>query len=182
MSFPEDIDTRAMYMWQAISQHVDFRKRYVAVFGCGHGEMLWRTVIAGAEYVCGFDKSFEKQAEQIACIYNKAKIVETDLNVAVAHGNPYWLIEKRWDIALCLSSLDLLETPRKAIRWIADNFPIAVIEARYEPEPHNIGISSDAQMFSLLRASGFRVVYQIGQTHVKSQDAYRTIWKCHNER
>lgn len=174
----KDTNTRARQMWEVISQNVDFRKKYVIDLGCGHGEMLWRCVLAGAEYVVGCDKEQKPNARELAMIYPEIKLIETDLNVAVNHGTPYWLRERAWDIALCFSVLPYLDDPHRALKWMAKNFPEVLLEIQYEPEPYNICTRNDEQTFSVLRRAGFEVVYQIGQSYVESRDVYRTIWKC----
>lgn len=178
MNIPEDTNTRAMQLWHIISQHVDFRKRYVADLGCGHGEMLWRCLIAGAEHVCGFDKEMKPNAVQQAAIYSQIMMVDTDLSEAINHGMPYWLRENTWGVALCLSVLPYLDNHTLALKWMARHFPVTVLEVQYEPEPYNIGIANDEQMFTLLRQSGFKNVHQIGRTYIRSRNAHRTVWKC----
>jgi hypothetical protein len=178
MSLPEDINTRAMNMWRAISQNVNFRKKNVADLGCGHGEMLWRSLLAGADFVCGFDIQPKPNALMLAEIYSQIRVVQTDLNVSIGHGTPYWLKERKWDIAMCFSVLPYLDNPIGALEWIAKNFPVALIEVQYVPEPNNIGVFSDNGMFSTLRDTGFEVISKIGSTHVGIRDMDRTIWKC----
>lgn len=166
MSFPQDVDTRTSQMWSAISQNVDFRKKSVVDLGCRHGEMLWRSLIAGADTVCGLDFELKDYAKNLAVIYDGISVIEANLEEDIAHGTPYWLTERKWDIALCLSILSRFSHPGKALKWAAKNFPVAVIGS---------GFLSSQRMFSLLRSSGFKIVYQIGK--IEGGSPY-TIWKC----
>lgn len=169
-----------MHMWRAISQHVDFRKKHVVDLGCGHGEMLWRAWMAGAEYVCGIDKEMKPNALQLARTYPNIKFIERDLSGDTDGTGrvPYWMRDTTWDIAMCFSVLPYLDNYRRALKWLARSFPVVVLEVQYEPEPNNIGIANDSQMFTLLRESGFNIISQIGRTHVGIREAYRTIWKA----
>lgn len=169
MVFHEDVDTRSTQLWDIVSRNVDFRKKTVAVLGCGYGGMLWRSLIAGADFVCGFDIEIRDYAKNLAVIYNKIKVVETDLDKDITHGTPYWLNEREWDIVLCLSTISRLEKPKEALKWMAKNFPVAIVGS---------GFYGIQRMFSLLRSSGFRIVYQIGKL---DNDAPYAIWKCQNE-
>ena len=60
MQIPTDTNTRAESMWRIISQRVDFRQKSVVDLGCGHGEMLWRCYLAGAEEVRGIEREWKK--------------------------------------------------------------------------------------------------------------------------
>ena len=91
----QDVDIRAPEIWHIVSQNVDFRKKTVADLGCGHGEMLWRALLAGADLVYGFDTEIRDYAKDLAIIYPAIKVIEIDLNATVEHGSPYWLKEEK---------------------------------------------------------------------------------------
>lgn len=175
MNIPQDVNTRAEDMWRIISQKVDFRKKSVIDLGCGHGEMLWRAYVAGAEKVYGIDKRSASWDD----LHDAKRIFisSADINDMISGD---WFIEphKNCNIAFCFSVIPYLDKPLDALHWMADNFELCLLEIQYDPEPYNIGPKDDAEMFSLLRNNGFDIVMNIGRTRVEIRDTYRTIWAC----
>lgn len=160
-----DVNKRAVDMWKIISQEIDFRKKFVIDLGCGYGEFLWRAEIAGASVVVGVDKE------------NKTgvPILNFDLNDPKRVG-----FFNSFDIAFCFSVLPYLDDISETLWWLTDTFPLCLIEAQYEPEPYNIGVSNDADMKRLLLLH-FNKVKPIGHTIVQIKERgypRRTIWRC----
>jgi len=176
MKIPEDYNTRAEAMWRIISQRVDFRKKLVCDYGCGHGEMLWRVYIAGADMIWGCDKMYDDNvAEWELHNANTIFIRGGDILDKIV---PF----KKPDIAICFSVLPYLDEPLQFIQWMAETFPICLIEAQYEPEPYNIGVSNDEEMFRLLRDNGFEIAIPLGKTYIEIRDTYRSIFYCTREK
>lgn len=180
MNIPPDVNTRAEAMWRIISQQVNFRKKSVIDLGCGHGEMLWRAYVAGAREVQGIDKDWSK----ISWVGDR---LEGDggtnviANVDASLENLNTAINESWfgyDIAMCFSVLPYLDDIPATLQWMASHFELCLIEAQYEPEPYNIGVKSDEEMFSFLRDNGFEIVVNLGKTYVEIRETHRTIWAC----
>lgn len=172
MKIPEDTNTRAEAMWRIISQRIDFRGKRVIDLGCGYGEMLWRVWIAGAEKVLGVDEENKLgKLFHADCLSFLCEDINTDKDAVL-------LIASDYDIALCFSVLPYLDDIPATLKWMSDNFPLCIIEAQYEPEPYNIGVPSDDQMYVLLRENGFKCATWLGQTHVEDRDTHRSIWAC----
>ena len=172
MNIPEDINTRAEAMWRIISQKIDFRGKRVIDLGCGGGEMLWRAYVAGAKKVLGVDK--ENKLDKLFHADFLSFLCE-DINT---DKDAVLLIASDYDIALCFSVLPYLGDIPATFKWMSDNFPLCLIEAQYEPEPYNVGVSEDSEMYSLLRNNGFKCATWLGQTYVEDRDTHRSIWAC----
>lgn len=183
MKIPPDVNTRAEEMWRIISQEVDFRKKRVIDLGCGHGEMLWRAYVAGAEIVVGVDKNIEKD--------NLAQYPSSPMMMAELVDTPVWKCKAdinmllntpssdcNYDIGFSFSVLPYLGNFNYAIQWMASAFKVSIIEAQYAPEPHNVGVASDRGMTQLLVNNGFKEVKPLGKTYVDIRETYRTIFEC----
>lgn len=185
MNIPPDVNTRAEDMWRIISQKVDFRNKNVLDIGCGHGEMLWRAFVSGADYVEGIDINVVQLKEFHPVSYRTnfdIRVSKKDINEIVLiydkSGHTLeWLND--FDIAFCFSVLPYLANIQLTLKWMSHNFPLCLIEAQYIPEPYNIGVEDDYAMHSLL-LEHFKYVQLLGKTYVKIRDTYRTIWSCSN--
>ena len=160
-----DVNKRAADMWTIISRRVNFRNKFVIDLGCGYGEFLWRAEIAGAKVVVGVDKE------------NKtgAPILNFDLNDPKRAG-----FFNSFDIAFCFSVLPYLDDIPGTLQWMAETFPVCLIEAQYEPEPYNIAVPDDERMMQLL-LKHFKMAYPLGFTTVQIEERgfpKRTIWRC----
>lgn len=195
MNIPEDTNTRAEDMWRVISQKVDFRGKRVIDLGCGTGDFLWRAGVAGAHWVHGIDEDLSQLEGRItygsSCRAELADdppaslrtysvtYTEHDINQFVEHDWVQFATCKNYfDIAMCFSVLPYLDNIPATLKWMSDNFPLCLIEAQYEPEPYNIGVPSDDQMYVLLRDNGFKCATWLGQTYVEDRDTHRSIWAC----
>lgn len=178
MNIPKDYNTRAEAMWRIIGQRVDFRQKNVIDLGCGHGEMLWRSYVAGAKTVCGIDKNFPDWL--LGGIPRGFNFLQIDLDVSSRIDAEGFRLEA--DIGICFSVLPYLDDFKYFIQWMAETFPICLIEAQYEPEPYNIGVSNDEEMYNLLRENGFEIAIPLGKTYVQIRDTYRTIFYCTREK
>jgi hypothetical protein len=183
MEIPLDINTRAEAMWRIISQQVNFKKKSVIDLGCGHGEMLWRAYVAGAETVWGVDgkKGLLKRLGRVYTDYTKKHIQASPLDLN-NHDDLYLISHQDINIAMCFSVLPYLDDIPATLQWMADNFELCLIEAQYEPEPYNIGVKNDEEMFSFLRDNGFEIAVNLGKTYVEIRDTHRTIWACSAKR
>lgn len=173
MKIPEDKNTRAEVMWQAISRNVDFRNKKVIDLGCGTGDFLWRAYVAGAREVLGIDIEYSK--------IEHLKDWKKPINISFQIDDLNKAVGENWfggNIAICFSVLPYLDDIPATIQWMADNFNLSLIEAQYDPEPHNVGIVSDRGMAQLLLNNGFNDVEPIGKSYVDYRDQWRTIWKC----
>lgn len=174
MKIPEDKNTRAEEMWRPISQNVDFRNKNVVDLGCGHGDMLWRVYIAGANMVTGLDEeSLAKTNYDGINIYFHQGDIEAIIKDAKKDLN---ILNN--DIAMCFSVLPYLDDIPATIKWMAENFDLSLIEAQYDSEPFNVGVVSDRGMAQLLLNNGFSDVEPIGKSYVDYRKVYRTIWRC----
>lgn len=164
----DGINGRADEMWRYISRRVDFRDKYVLDIGCGYGDFLWRSIIAGANHVFGFDldKKFDTDCTDIIFIEGDANTLQ---------GNYKFLPEP--DIVICFDLLPYLTNPVELLKWMS-KFQESLIEFPYIPEPHNIGIDSDdgAQRMLEWYWSG---VEKLGSTHIESRNVDRAIWNCY---
>lgn len=185
---PEDHNTRAKEMWRIISQEVDFRHKRVVDLGCGTGDFLWRAYEAGADQVVGIDKS-----EKIGVLPQEyTRMLKPNIKRFGAIGvcawdlNDFFAITPKdnknpiYDIAMCFSVIPYLDDPRAFMNWMANSFPISLIEVQYTKEPYNIGKANDSQMAQLLIDCGFNTTTPIGSTYVAipSRNTWRTIWRC----
>ncbi len=180
MNIPPDQNTRAEAMWRVISQRVDFRNKRVIDLGCGTGDFLWRAYVSGAKTTHGVDidpaicKLESVWLQDEGCLVEVPNI-KIDINSWVKQEDRKW----SYDIAFCFSVLPYLDDIPATLQWMADTFPLCLIEAQYYPEPYHIKkINSDRGMVQLLVNNGFTNAEPIGKTYVEIRDLYRTIWMC----
>lgn len=179
MKIPDDFNTRAEAMWRIISQRVDFRQKNVIDLGCGHGEMLWRSYVAGAKLTIGTEHPDGFWDRELPFIDGAIHFSPIELNNIVSGETT---LRINFDIAICFSVLPYLDKPLEFIQWMAETFPICLIEAQYEPEPYNIGVSNDDEMFRLLRDNGFEIAIPLGKTYIEIRDTWRSIFYCTREK
>jgi 2-polyprenyl-3-methyl-5-hydroxy-6-metoxy-1,4-benzoquinol methylase len=178
MKIPPDTNTRADAMWRIISQAIDFRGKNVIDLGCGHGEMLWRANVAGAERVYGIDINIQKIADAYGIKIADSSIgtavtgtfissiAQQDLNEVVRRGTPPRA--EGIDIVFCFSVLPYLENISGMLQMLSKYFSLYSLP----------NVTSDTGMAQLLLNNGFKDVQPLGKTYVKSRDLFRTIWRC----
>lgn len=188
MKIPPDQNTRAEAVWRIISQNVDFRNKRVIDLGCGTGDFLWRPIIAGARQVRGFDIDLSKNQYCHEEIRTTSEIVYT---TAIQNINSWVLRNEKFDgsetkeIAFCFSVLPYLDDVPATLKWMANNFPLCLIECQYADDgPGLPNIGGDRGMMQYLLNNGFNRAVALGKTMVKDRfypngkQVYRTIWKC----
>jgi len=173
IELPPAHNKRADEMWDIIeSSGVEFENKSVIDLGCGHGDMLWRVWRAGSEIALGIDSSdkFRGRASEVNNLifapYNIEKfIVEASTQT--------------YDISMCLSVLPYIEKPSTVLRWMCDHSSVTLLEVQYAGDgPGFSHIQNDAHMYEWLHRIGWQRIDDIGRTHTRIRDAWRTIWKC----
>ena len=182
MIIPPDQNKRAELMWRAISREVDFRRKKVIDLGCGTGDFLWRTWIAGARFTWGIERNYAviKPFFEDTLDEEGKRPYSSQITIGIQDLNTMrgeLIVD--YDIAMCFSVLPYLDDPAKTVQWMSDMFPLCIIEAQYEPEPYCMKrIGSDTGMTQFLLDNGFHKVRPIGKTYIDIRDTWRTIWLC----
>lgn len=170
---------RAPLMWAIIAPCVDVAGRTVVDLGCGYGDLLLRTAVAGAREVLGVEGDpriamITHERIRQAGYGDRVLVTEEDLD-AWAAGFP-----ARWDVGFCCSVLPYLREPRGFLRAMAAACTVGVVECQYAGDgPGPDFLRSDDDMRALLAAAGWTTIRAIGKTHVTAgRDCWRTIWRC----
>jgi hypothetical protein len=161
-------NTRAQEMWQHIIKVVEFRNKTVLDAGCGYGDFVWRSHVAGAKMVLAMDmcQKFEVNNERIVFLQ------EDVLKLPQMGVEP--------DLVICFSVLPYLYSEyNRLLDWMAQR-PESLLEFQYKPEPFNIGIRNDKEALDML-LSKWRSVTNLGKSRVVSRDTFRTIWHLKQE-
>lgn len=182
MKHSDDINTRAIAMWSVISRFVDFRGKSVFDLGCGGGDFIWRSHVAGAYKVTGIDyysmatKSVEVRVQHTKHGTKSVGTVETireDLNLM----KPEW----KADIALCCSVLPYLDDPANFVLWMSKQFDLSVVECQYAGDGPGFDFIRNTSDMKFWLGDTFDSVTLIGSSYLVAKDIYRDIWMCKND-
>lgn len=158
---------RSGEMWNIIDEWVDFKNATVLDAGCGYGDFLIRSLMAGAGVVWGVDN------DQGIVNYVRDKVGPLPIELYCGDMEIMLTNPIRFDIILCLSVLPYVDT-EMMLGLIAERSKTAVIECQYEGDGPG-DIKNDAEMRHMLQKFWKKPI-KIGQTVVKEGRFTRSIW------
>ena len=185
ITLPPTHNQRAPEQWRIISEHVDFDGKTVLDLGCGHGDLLWRTLVAGAESCHGIEQeqSIIDECNQAVFELMSGGIVFSQTSIE------RWMraIDERMppgqeyvaNVAICFSVLPYLDNPTATLHWIRQHSQQALIECQLSGDgPGFDWLKCPQDMRRWLDSIGWQSVERIGETTVKDRGTKRGIWLC----
>jgi SAM-dependent methyltransferase len=161
---------RSGEMWNIISEYQDFSMVHVLDIGCGYGDFLIRSVMAGARGAWGVDND----PEIIQAVTEKVGPLPIDLFCMDAVE--YMQHPILHDVVFCFSVLPYLPDQRQALKYLKIRSRVVYLEVQYVGDGPGTHLE-DADMHETL-SEHWEECIPIGHTLVKEGRFKRTIWRC----